>query len=423
MVCLEVPYCDQVLGVEIPDKNLVFNISPREALPAPDLAGVVRGALAHPIGTPALLELAKPGQRVLILADDYTRATPVKSILPVLLDTLNQAGIPDRDVRLLIASGGHRPMRLSEIEGKFGPAVSSRVQILTHHDKDPRQLVDYGATRHGTRVFVNRLITEADFSIAVGHIIPHPPAGWSGGAKAVLPGIAGSETIAQLHLLGASRLDLGTVETIMRQDMEEVAERVGLGFIVNAVLNRCGGLVDAVAGHYIDAHRAGVERSRQIYGVPLPGRADITISSTSPIDYDFFQGDKGIFSAQLATHPGGEIILVTGSVEGIDVLPELASFAGKLTNQQIWRSLHAGETSALFVAAEAVMLNSVMQTHRITIVTQGMPAELCRSMGFQHIEPPALAGYIRARLDRAPDLTLGLLRQSTAILPLLPRPN
>jgi nickel-dependent lactate racemase len=137
--------------------------------------------------------------------------------------------------------------------------------------------------------------------------------------------VGGEETVAQMHLLGSRDPALGRVDTEMRREMEEFAEKIGLDFIVNVVLNCSGLVVDAMAGYFVQAHRVGVEKARQVFGITIPGLADIAISSTSPVDFDFFQADKGLFAAEPAVRTGGEIILVSGCVEGISPAhPELA---------------------------------------------------------------------------------------------------
>jgi hypothetical protein len=164
-----------------------------------------------------------------------------------------------------------------------------------------------------------------------------------------------------------------------------------------------------------------VELSAKIYAKTIPSESDLTISSTSPIDHDFFQGDKGIFAAGLATRTGGEIVLVTGCLEGINPnRPELASLVGKLTNTQILSNIQEGIFSDLLMASEAIMLNNEKENHRIRIVSDGLAPELCRAMGFQHLNPEDLGSYIRQRLDQTPGLKVGLLRQSTSIYPRLP---
>ena len=261
--------------------------------------------------------MVSPGDRVAIISDDNTRITPTKRIIPVLLGALNEAGIPDRDIQIIVASGTHRPMTEDELEVKYGVPVLSRVPVLSHRYKDSGELVYYGLTDRGTRILVNRHVVEADLRIAVGNVIPHHPTGWSAGAKAVLPGVGGEETVAQMHFLGSRDPALGRVDTEMRREMEDFAEKIGLSFILNVVLNRDGLVVDAFAGHFVAAHRAAVEQSRRVWGVTIREIADMTISSSSPVDLDFFQSDKGIFSAELTTRVGGEVVLVSGCVEGV----------------------------------------------------------------------------------------------------------
>jgi len=398
----------------------MFDLSPRSVPPAADLRQKLREALATPIGTPPLHEMLRPGQKVTLIIDDNTRLTPTKQIVPVVLDELNRVGIPDRDVRAVIASGTHRLMTSKEKEEKYGDPIMSRIPVLDHNYKDPAKLVDYGTTKRGTRILVNKDVIEADFRIAIGNIIPHHPAGWSAGAKAVLPGVAGEETVAQMHFLGSRSPALGRVDTPMRQEMEDFAERIGLNFILNIILNREGELVDAVAGHFIQAHRAGVEISKKVYGLPIPELADLVISSTSPVDFDFFQADKGITSAELATKPGGEIVLVSGCIEGISPAhPELADYLGKMTNGQIWELVHRREAPDPLTAAEAIVFNDIKAKMDITLATEGISPALCQSMGFRHVWPKRLAEYVNERLGRKPDLKIGILRQSAEVLPIL----
>lgn len=420
---LKIPYVNRMLEVEIPDQNVVFDVSPCNVPPAPDFEGTLRTALSNPIGTPPLRDLLKPGQKVIVISDDNTRVTPTKRITPVLLDFLNQIGIPDGDIQIVISSGTHRAMTTAELDEKYGRSVTSRVTILPHRYKDPQSLVEFGTTKRGTTILVNRHVVEADFRISVGNIVPHHPAGWSAGAKSVLPGVGGEETVAQMHFLGSRYPGLGVVDTEMRREMEDFAERIGLNFILNVVLNRDGELVGAVAGHFIQAHRAGVKMASKVFGVPIPELVDMTISTTSPNDLDFFQGDKGITSAEPATKTGGEIVLVSGCLEGVSPAhPELASYVGKMTNDEIWQMLHTHQAPDPLTGAEAIVLNDIKAKMQITVVTEGLTPELCTSMGFRHVYPNALADYLRGRLATNPAIKIGILRHSSDVVPILSEP-
>jgi nickel-dependent lactate racemase len=419
---LKIPYINRFLDVAIPEKNLVFDEAPRDVPPASDFEGTIRTALSNPIGAPPLRQLVKPGQKIIIISDDNTRVTPTKQIIPILLNFLNEAGVPDRDIQIIISSGTHRAMTDAELDEKYGAPVMSRVKVLPHRYKDPNSLVEFGVTKRGTRIFVNRHVVEADFRISVGNIVPHHPTGWSAGAKSVLPGVGGEETVAQMHFLGSKDPGLGVVDTEMRREMEDFAEHIGLNFILNVILNRDSALVDAVSGHFIQAHRVGVEKSSKVYGVPIPELVDVTISSTSPVDFDFFQGDKGITSAELATKVGGEIVLVSGCVEGVSPAhPELAQYVGKMTNDQIWKMLRSNQAPDPLTGAEAIVINDIKAKMQLTIASEGLSPELCAAMGFRHVIPNELGKYIRVRLNQNPNLKIGILRHSAEVVPILTR--
>ena len=415
---LFIPYIDRQIPVELPAENILFDICPKDYPPVLDFEGTIEQALAEPIGALPLHQRLQPGMKVAIISDDNTRITPTDRIIPILLNAINRAGVPDRDIFILISSGTHRAMTTQEIEEKYGQAVLSRVPILPHRYKDPSELVEYGKTASGTRIFVNRRVIEADFRIAVGNIIPHHPAGWSGGAKAVLPGVAGEETVAKMHLFGSRYPALGVIDSAMRREMEAFAEQIHLDAILNVVLNRAGELVGAVSGHFIHAHRKGVALSKEVYGIPIPARADLVISSTSPVDFDFFQGDKGITSAEPAVKDGGEILCVSGCIEGISPAhPELVDYVGKLTNSQIWEKLEQGEIPDPLTAAEAIVINDIRDKMRITMATGGLSPQICQSMGLGHIEPDRLNAYLQQRLKENPQLTIGIMRQSAELFP------
>jgi nickel-dependent lactate racemase len=239
----------------------------------------------------------------------------------------------------------------------------------------------------------------------------------------VLPGVGGEETVAQMHFLGSRFPALGRVDTPMRQEMEDFAEKIGLNYILNVVLNRDGGLVGAVAGHFIHAHRAGIKISETVYGLPIPELADLVISSTSPVDFDFFQADKGITSAEPATRPGGEIVLLSGCIEGISPAhPELGDYLGRMSNDRIWELVEHGELPDPLTAAEAIVLNDIKEKMHLTLATEGISPAACSRIGLRHVHPDELDGYLQERLKHSPDLKIGILRQSAEVLPILTSP-
>jgi len=240
MRTFEVNYGEHTLELRLDPERVLFDLGPGDAAAGSNVEAQVRHALQRPADSPPLCELLQPGQNVVLLGDDQTRLTPTDVIVPVLLDEINAAGVPDENVTLVIATGTHRPLTAAELDRKYGSRVLERVRVVAHDCLDGDGLLHFGVTRRGTDIWVNRTVMEADVRIGVGNIVPHHPTGWSGGAKILLPGVAGRHTTGQVHLLGASEQQLGKVETPCREEMEDFARRVGLDYIVNTVLDRSG---------------------------------------------------------------------------------------------------------------------------------------------------------------------------------------
>lgn len=415
---VRINYGESLLSLDLDKGRVLFDLQPTETPPAPDVSDEIQRAFHEPVGSPPLRELVSSGKQVVVIGDDVTRLTPTDRIIPPLLDELNAGGVPDGDIILVIATGTHRAMTPEEIAVKYGPQVTDRVKVINHDCLDEENLVSCGTTRRGTDIWVNRTVMEADVRVGVGNIVPHHPTGWSAGAKILLPGVAGERTTAQMHLLGATEQQLGKVDTPCREEMEDFAKVTGLDFIVNTVLNRHGQLVRVVAGHFIAAHREGVEWAEKVFGVPFGQKADITLSSTYPIDFDLFQADKGLFSAAVGTQEGGEIILLSPCYEGVSPThPEVVEL-GLLSDEELWQLAQSDLTEDPLSIAEVLYFNSVKQPFQVTLVTEGISRATAGKMGFNHLEPAELSDYLANRLVAEPDLTLGILRQSTETLPL-----
>ncbi len=321
MLNISIPYGSEERILRLPEKNLLSVASPNPINPCADPQREVLRALENPIGVLPLRDAARGMQRVVIAADDLTRQTPVEIILPALLNELNQAGVRDEQITVLIALGTHRPMTTQEICAHFGDEVVTRVEVMNNPWQNRAEMVDLGDTPNGTPVTVSRRALEADFLIGVGSIVPHHIPGYSGGAKIVQPGLTGPATTGATHFLStrAERSYLGQVENPVREEMEQIASRVGLKAILNVVLDPSGRLVQAFYGDFVAAHRAGVALSRQVYGVSLPGQADIVVAGSHPCDIEFWQAHKSLYPAEIVVKEGGTIIVVTPCPEGVSV--------------------------------------------------------------------------------------------------------
>jgi nickel-dependent lactate racemase len=377
------PYGHTTKTLRVPESNLAWVVGPKDAPPVANLADAVRAAIRAPIGAPSLRELvARHGTRTVILVDDGTRSTPQKDILPILLDELNAAGVSDRDITALIALGTHRAMSESECNARYGAAVCARIRVenLSHA---PRDFVDLGVTPLGIPIHVSRKYLESDVSIAVGNIIPHMYAGWAGGAKMVQPGMTSALTTARTHLIAGPRVYeiLGAVDNPVRREMEAIAIKSGLKFIVNVVLNRDAQVVAVVAGDVVQAHRAGVEIARPIYTVNVNERADIVVASSHPADRDLWQGFKPINGCGMLVRDGGTLILLIPAPEGIAPdHPQLVAL-GMTPGDQVMPMVERGEVTDGVAAATYLAYDQTRRRAHIVLVSDGITDDSARKIG------------------------------------------
>ncbi len=388
------------IPLEIPEKNFLYAIKPRDIPGVIEERKAIQESLQRPIFASPLREEVKKGMKVVIVGDDLTRATPREKIFPVLLDELNRGGVSDKDITVLIGLGTHRYMTQEEIEKCFGRETTERVLILNHEWKEPQNLARMGSTPGGVPIEVNKLALEADFLIAVGSIVPHCYAGYGGGGKAIQPGICSWETTGKTHILPMEK-DLylsiaGQVENDVRREIEMVAEAVGLRFIVNVVVNDKGEILQAVAGDPVMAHRKGVEVAKKVYERKIPALADIVMVSAYPADIDYWQGIKPLSYAQKGLKKGGSSILVAPFPEGISpVHSDLKKFA-TLPYWKLRKMVQEGAFEDLVCAATLLLHAKIMEHSREVIcVSDGLSLEDKEALGFRH------AGTVQEALEIA----------------------
>jgi len=415
-VTVTLPYGDETVEVRIPSQNLIGVYSPHELKPVADVRNEIVRAIDNPIGSKPLRDLVRGSSRVVILADDNTRLTPVDEILPVVLDEMNAAGIEDEQVTVVIALGTHRFMTDAEIVEKFGDEVVKRVAIKNHDCKNPEALVDLGTTPNGTRVRINREVYEADFRLGIGSIVPHHIPGFAGGAKIVQPGVSGEETTAQTHLLSVSapRSYLGVESNPVREEMHQIARQIGMNTIFNVVLSRHGELVGAFFGGTVEAFTEGVKLAKQVYAVEIPEEADIVIAGSHPCDIEFWQAHKTLYPSDRSVKAGGTIIVVTPCDEGVavthaDILELTRYSAGELRRKVAAHELHDEVAAAL-----AIAWAQVKERENVFLVSRGIDEESARKLGFTRFDDvqaacdAALARHGRearvAVLTHAPDM-------------------
>jgi nickel-dependent lactate racemase len=231
----------------------------------------IQMAFETPIGSAPLRELARGKRRAAIAVDDISRPTQASRLLPRIITELEEGGVERKNMKVVMATGAHRPMHRFDLIKKLGEKVYYTMDIHHHHPFE--NIVDLGFSSRGTPIHINRLFMEADIKIGVGCIVPHSYAGFGGGGKIVLPGLAGIDTLEKNHLPAVTGLKAGLnlIEgNENRADIEEVARTVGLDLIVNVVVNSRRGIAGCFVGDPVEAHRAGVERARTIYRTTVP---------------------------------------------------------------------------------------------------------------------------------------------------------
>jgi nickel-dependent lactate racemase len=384
---IDLRYGQSKRTVMVPRENLVWVASPNGRAGVGDPALAVRQAIRNPAGGPRLGRLAHEIEgEVIILVDDATRITPQRILVPILLDELNRAGVQDERIFLLVATGTHRPMTSEEKLDHLGRRVLERVRVENLDLTSPDAFVDLPDTPSGVPAQVSRRYYEAALKIGTGNIVPHPTAGYSGGAKLVQPGVCSSLTTAKTHMLGARHglSILGQVENPVRAEMEEIARQAGLHFIVNTVLNRKKELVVAVAGDPVVAHRQGVAVAEQIYAVNVSEPADIVIASSHPADRDLWQSVKAICSAATVARLGGEVLLLAPAPEGISEEHPCLLELGDASWRDVLVAVDNCRVDDEVGASCHILLGLARDRVGVTVVSDGLSTDDLRHMGLRH---------------------------------------
>jgi len=316
-------YGKEDVRFSIPEAHLLYELVGRNRKAPADLAAAYRYALDHPIDSPPLKELIRPGDKVVITVSDITRGWQRNAdTLPLLFGYLNERGVSDEDVTVIIAVGAHRQNTEAEFTELCTEGICRRVRVVNHDAWDTRNMVYLGRTSRGTEASLNRLVTEADKVILTGGVIYHYMVGYGGGRKSILPGVSSLRTIQQSHLwamrkevgagsnpLAANKMTRGNPA---HEDMMEVAAFAKPDFIVNVVPNLDGEVTGIFAGNWISAWLEATRMVDDIFGVEIGEQADIVIATAGgyPMDINLYQSQKTIDNAIYAMKPGGAAIIL-----------------------------------------------------------------------------------------------------------------
>jgi len=318
-------YGPETLELDFPER---WDVQVCAMARAPELTDAeVAEALASPVGTPPLEDLARGRRNCCILIDDLTRPTPAWRVAPHLLGALHMAGLGPTEVFFLVANGTHRALTRRDLEKKLGRDICDRYVVMRHDCH--QDLVSLGEVEGVGEVLVNRFFAEADLKLAVTGLMPHFMSGFSGGAKIVMPAVCGLETIARTHehTVDGPPARVGVVEgNGMRRIMDRCARMAGLNYTVDCVFNADGRLAGVHCGDVAAAFEAAVEQARRLYATDVPYGSDVAVFNAFPKDTEFIQAmaalnvwaDRANRDRDLV-RPGGTIVVVCACTEGLGV--------------------------------------------------------------------------------------------------------
>ncbi len=323
MQTIQIPYYTSTLPLHVSEENLkeVITAKLHEYDPGKSEEALVREALAHPIGTPLLRELAVGKKRVVIVTSDHTRAVPSKLTLPILLEEI-RLGNPDADITILIATGLHRATTPEEQRRMFGDRIVDHEKIAVNNAFDPSQFVHVCTLPSGADFNVNKLAVECDLLVTEGFIEPHFFAGFSGGRKSILPGICSQETVNENHsykAISSPYSNTGVLEhNPIHEDMVCAARAVNVQFIFNVALNGEKKVIAAWAGDLEQAHAAGVSFIRKWSQCPgITGDIVVTSNGGYPLDQNLYQSPKAVATAEACAGDDGVIIMCCSCADGM----------------------------------------------------------------------------------------------------------
>jgi len=390
---LKLPYGEKELQLQIPKESPITVLAPRARPSIKDVLASAERALKNPIGRGRMNEAVRPRDRVAIIVDNWLRPTPAHQILPAVVSELEESGVKDENVLVAIASGVHRPCTQSELQKKLGKEVVERFRVVQHncryHEAVPASnLVFLGITSRSTPVWINEEVWKADFKVGVSHIGGNPFAGYTGGGKIIIPGVAGWDTIDWNHKMALSPLSkyCATEGNIVREDIEESARMAALNMTIDVVLDSENQVVNVTAGDFVKEHREGLKVCKELYEIPMSERADITIVSANPKHDAFFGSAWALLSADIATKKGGTIILAAQCPLGVahkgckyyDACRQY--FVRELSPQKVLHDIARGAIPG-FIGKTVYQISRIISEKNLTILSEGVKESEITEMG------------------------------------------
>jgi lactate racemase len=408
------------LPVDFPEgRTTVIEPSHKPALP--DERSAVLQALQQPIESKPLRELLNRNSRVCILFTDITRATPNERIIPWLLEHL-EGVVPRENITLLNQLGTHRPNTRAELEKMLTPAVVANYRVLNHEPENDDALQQVGVTRDGTPALLNKHALTADLRIVTGFIEPHFFAGFSGGIKGIMPGVAGLRTVMSNHgfrNIGDPNATFGINDgNPLWEELRDIALKAGPSFVLNVTLNEQRQITGVFAGDILKAHKVGTEfvRKSAMQAVDEPFDVVVTTNSGYPLDMNLYQGVKGMSAGARIIKPGGTLILAAECREGVPAGSPLDKLLRDVSSPEDLLKLLA---TPGFVRAEQwqAQIQAIIQRRARVLVHSQIPDDVIRAA---HLEPcHDIAAEVQRCLAEDKNARVAVLPQGPLTIPYL----
>ena len=415
---VKMTYDDELLGkAVIPDDIKVTQYAPKDVETyenEEEIRTALREKLLNPIGMRSLADELAEAKKILILSDDNTRTTNSRLIIEEIVRMF-----PEKKFTVIICLGTHRLMTDEEIVRKLGEEILEKCSV-TQHDWQTATYHDFGRTESGIPVLINDIIDDFDYIIGTGQIVPHRCTGFSAGSKIVQPGISAGETTEATHWLSArfkTKDMMGKRDNPVREELDEIASRAGLKFLINVVQDSNKQIVGIFCGDPVEAHRSAAIKAAEIFGFKVEP-VEIVISESHPADIELWQASKGIYSAVPMVKPGGTLILVTPCPEGISKTfgEELLKFGYKHDYEDMKKYVDAGLVSNKILAAHIVHAGEILfKAARVLIVTPGINREDCEKLGLVKVE--SLQEAINTALGDYENPEVAVMKYAADLLP------
>jgi nickel-dependent lactate racemase len=403
------------------------SISDQDRPPIPgvgDPLQEIRHALDHPIESPTIEELARPGMDVVLLFDDLQRLTPVHLALPEIMDRLNRADIPDERISGICAIGTHPTPTLEQLRDKVGDETFSRLQgRIFSHDPHASDNVIIGKTHRGTLLEVNQRVAFSDLIIGIGECMPHPVAGFGGGYKIIVPGVCSYRSVADHHFTWMrhrnSKVNL-LHGNLFYEDIVDGGRLSRLAFKLDFVINEEKEVIRTFAGDPVAEHREASHYVASLYMIPLPKLADVTITSAFPLEVGV-QASKALAMAALCTRPGGTIIWIAPQKEAGPIMPLIREMGSVESASDFHRRLIEGEIPdhlknfGISSIMEVVYYKEKAEKFTVLHVTEGLSPDQVTMMRFTH--SPDLQEAINRVSKRMPKADVAVFPSGGTIIP------